>query len=156
MYVRIYGGVGPFSCAFIRDSFLHRWQIFRKEPFFHGHDNYDQLVKIAKVLGTDELYLYLEKYDIELDAQYDDILSRYGYTSFATSHLRYTVMDLGTPENHGQDSSRPKTSVIFRMRLLTSWTNCSVMTTRSGSRRRRPRTIHTSVRMPVNRVYAER
>jgi len=26
--------------------------IFRKEPFFHGHDNYDQLVKIAKVLGT--------------------------------------------------------------------------------------------------------
>ena len=23
--------------------------IFRKEPFFYGHDNYDQLVKIAKV-----------------------------------------------------------------------------------------------------------
>ncbi len=22
---------------------------FRKEPFFYGHDNYDQLVKIAKV-----------------------------------------------------------------------------------------------------------
>lgn len=51
-------------------------QIFRKEPFFHGHDNYDQLVKITKVLGTDELFLYLEKYDIELDAQYDDILGR--------------------------------------------------------------------------------
>jgi len=51
-------------------------QIFRKEPFFHGHDNYDQLVKITKVLGTDELYNYLEKYDIELDAQYDDLLGR--------------------------------------------------------------------------------
>jgi casein kinase II subunit alpha len=25
-------------------------QIFRKEPFFYGHDNHDQLVKIAKVL----------------------------------------------------------------------------------------------------------
>ncbi|KAH9712290.1 Casein kinase II subunit alpha-4 [Citrus sinensis] len=25
--------------------------IFRKEPFFYGHDNYDQLVKIAKVCG---------------------------------------------------------------------------------------------------------
>ena len=24
--------------------------------FFHGHDNADQLVKIAKVLGTDELF----------------------------------------------------------------------------------------------------
>ena len=26
--------------------------IFRKEPFFNGHDNYDQLVKIAKVPPT--------------------------------------------------------------------------------------------------------
>ena len=60
--------------------------IFRKEPFFHGHDNYDQLVRIAKVmlhtepfdcpeygvgnvqvLGTEELYEYLDKYQIELD-----------------------------------------------------------------------------------------
>ena len=51
--------------------------IFRKEPFFHGQSNSDQLVKIAKVLGTDELFEYLDKYDIELDAQYDDILSRF-------------------------------------------------------------------------------
>ena len=35
--------------------------IFRKEPFFHGHDNYDQLVRIAKVLGTEDLYDYLDK-----------------------------------------------------------------------------------------------
>ncbi|KAH9608435.1 hypothetical protein KSS87_008708 [Heliosperma pusillum] len=27
--------------------------IFRKEPFFYGHDNYDQLVKIAKVFLND-------------------------------------------------------------------------------------------------------
>ena len=51
--------------------------IFRKEPFFHGNSNSDQLVKIAKVLGTDELFEYLDRYDIELDAQYDDILSRF-------------------------------------------------------------------------------
>lgn len=51
--------------------------IFRKEPFFHGGSNADQLVKIAKVLGTDELFEYLDRYDIELDAQYDDILSRF-------------------------------------------------------------------------------
>ncbi|KAG0311437.1 Casein kinase II subunit alpha [Dissophora globulifera] len=51
--------------------------IFRKEPFFHGHDNYDQLVKIARVLGTNELFAYLEKYDLELDVQYDEILGRY-------------------------------------------------------------------------------
>jgi len=50
--------------------------IFRKEPFFHGHDNYDQLVRIAKVLGTDELYDYIEKYQIELDPRFNDILGR--------------------------------------------------------------------------------
>ncbi|CAF0823044.1 unnamed protein product [Rotaria sordida] len=51
--------------------------IFRKEPFFHGHDNYDQLVRIAKVLGTDELYEYLEKYQIELDPRFNEILGRH-------------------------------------------------------------------------------
>ena len=52
-------------------------QIFRKEPFFHGQDNYDQLVKIAKVLGTDDLFTYLEKYEIDLDPHFEDLLGRY-------------------------------------------------------------------------------
>jgi len=51
--------------------------IFRKEPFFHGHDNYDQLVRIAKVIGTEELYEYLDKYQIELDPRFNDILGRH-------------------------------------------------------------------------------
>lgn len=51
--------------------------IFRKEPFFHGNSNSDQLVKIAKVLGTDDLFDYLDKYEIELDTQYDDVLGRF-------------------------------------------------------------------------------
>ena len=75
----------PFGVLVDIDYSLDMWSlgamfasmIFRKEPFFHGHDNYDQLVKIAKVLGTDELFQYIEKYDIELDAQYDDLLGKY-------------------------------------------------------------------------------
>jgi len=51
--------------------------IFRKEPFFHGNSNSDQLVKIAKVLGTEDLFDYIDKYDIDLDTQYDDILGRF-------------------------------------------------------------------------------
>uniref|UniRef100_A0A4W5LRA1 non-specific serine/threonine protein kinase n=1 Tax=Hucho hucho TaxID=62062 RepID=A0A4W5LRA1_9TELE len=47
--------------------------IFQKEPFFHGQDNYDLLVRIAKVLGTDELFGYLRKYHIELDARFKDL-----------------------------------------------------------------------------------
>ena len=33
-----------------------------------------QLVRIAKVLGTDELYGYLKKYHIDLDLHFNDIL----------------------------------------------------------------------------------
>jgi len=51
-------------------------KIFKKEPFFHGHDNYDQLVKICKVLGTDDFFAYMDKYDIELDSHFDGILGR--------------------------------------------------------------------------------
>nr|GMD49722.1 casein kinase II subunit alpha-2-like [Ipomoea batatas] len=51
--------------------------IFRKEPFFYGHDNYDQLVKIAKVLGTDELNAYLNKYHLELDPNLAALVGRH-------------------------------------------------------------------------------
>lgn len=67
--------------------------MFRKEPFFYGHDNYDQLVKIAKVLGTDELYNYLSKYGIELDPQLEGLVGRHArrpwnkFTNPENAHL---------------------------------------------------------------------
>ncbi|CAM9735629.1 unnamed protein product, partial [Heterosigma akashiwo] len=70
--------------------------IFRKEPFFHGHDNYDQLVKIAKVLGTDELFQYLDTYDLELDAQFDGILGRHSkkpWQRFVTAENQHLVSE---------------------------------------------------------------
>lgn len=51
--------------------------IFKKEPFFQGHDNNDQLVKIAKVLGTDDLRAYLARYGLKLPSVYHDILHDY-------------------------------------------------------------------------------
>lgn len=68
--------------------------IFRKEPFFHGQDNYDQLVRIAKVLGTDDLYGYLKKYHIDLDPHFNDILgqhSRKRWENFIHSENRHLV-----------------------------------------------------------------
>ena len=70
--------------------------IFRKEPFFHGHDNYDQLVKIAKVLGTEELFHYLDTYDLELDPHFDGILGRHSKKSwqkFITPENQHLVSD---------------------------------------------------------------
>ena len=48
--------------------------IFRKEPFFKGEDNYDQLAKIVEVLGSNCFDEYLAKYKIDLDPYYEDIL----------------------------------------------------------------------------------
>lgn len=36
-----------------------------------------QLVRIAKVLGTEDLYDYIDKYNIELDPRFNDILGRW-------------------------------------------------------------------------------
>lgn len=70
--------------------------IFRKEPFFVGRDNYDQLVKIAKVLGTNDLIKYLEKYDLTLDSHFDGIMGRYtkkSWKRFVTDENRSLVSD---------------------------------------------------------------
>eukprot|EP00898_Chlorokybus_atmophyticus_P006078 jgi/Chlat1/6471/Chrsp45S05977 len=63
--------------------------IFRKEPFFHGHDNNDQLV-----LGTDGLWAYARKYSIELDPHLQSLLgshSRKPLTRFINSDNQHLV-----------------------------------------------------------------
>jgi serine/threonine protein kinase len=107
--------------------------IFRKEPFFHGNSNSDQLVKIAKVLGTDDLFEYLDRYDIELDAQYDDILGRFprkNWHSFVNSEnqrfvsndaidfldklLRYDHQVSGFPQQDGMTADTMMLGAIDR------------------------------------------
>jgi casein kinase II subunit alpha len=51
-------------------------EIFKKEPFFMGDSNRDQLVKIAQVLGTENLYKYLKKYHLKLDDEFMKILGK--------------------------------------------------------------------------------
>jgi casein kinase II subunit alpha len=53
-------------------------------------------VKIAKVLGTDELYAYIEKYNITLDSHYDDILSQHSkkpWPKFVTTQNEHLVSE---------------------------------------------------------------
>jgi len=64
--------------------------IFRKEPFFHGHDNQDQLFRIAKVLGSEELQVYLDKYGLILETHLRQIVGR---------HTRKPWKKFITPEN---------------------------------------------------------
>jgi casein kinase II subunit alpha len=58
--------------------------IFRVDPFFSGQDNYDQLVKITEVLGTEDFYEYLEKYGLQLDPQLERLVGRHEREPWAT------------------------------------------------------------------------
>ncbi|KAJ8482650.1 hypothetical protein ONZ51_g5224 [Trametes cubensis] len=50
--------------------------LFRRENFFRGRDNDDQLLKIVKVLGSDEFEHYLAKYRLYLQTYDDELLQR--------------------------------------------------------------------------------
>ena len=65
-----------------------------QDPFFCGHDNYDQLVKIARVLGTDDLYEYLGRYGIELDPQLEALIgthSKKPWSKFVSPENQHLV-----------------------------------------------------------------
>lgn len=68
--------------------------IFRREPFFHGHDNQDQLVKIARVLGTKDLFEYIDKYGLELDPNFVALIGthpRKSWEKFVTEENRHVA-----------------------------------------------------------------
>ncbi len=41
-----------------------------------GESNRDQLVKISQVLGTENLYKYLKKYNLKLDEEYMKMIGK--------------------------------------------------------------------------------
>ena len=56
--------------------------IFRVDPFFKGSDNNDQLVRIAKIMGTEDLITYVRKYKINMPSQFTKILKNYPKVEF--------------------------------------------------------------------------
>ena len=70
---------------------------FKKEPFFKGSTNPDQLVKIARVLGTTELLAYLNKYGLKLPREYDNIMKdfpRKTWSEFTTPDTPLVVPEV--------------------------------------------------------------
>ncbi|KAL7065845.1 putative casein kinase II, alpha subunit [Cryptosporidium serpentis] len=68
--------------------------VFKRDPFFCGVDNNDQLVKIARVLGTDGLFEYLTKYKKQLEPYFDDLLGRHTrkpWSKFLTNENQHFV-----------------------------------------------------------------
>jgi casein kinase II subunit alpha len=72
--------------------------VFRKEHFFRGSDNDDQLLKIMRVLGSDQFDLYLKTYGIHFETDCDPLLRNYPkqpWTRFVTSDTQ----QLASPES---------------------------------------------------------
>jgi len=66
--------------------------IFRREPFFHGRDNRDQLVKIVRVLGTEDFVKFLMHNNLTLDASFLQLLTgqtRKPWSSFVTPEVQH-------------------------------------------------------------------
>ena len=63
--------------------------IFRREPFFRGKDNRDQLVRIAAVLGSDDLVRFLFRNNLSLEPAFMALL---------TGHPRRPWADFVTPD----------------------------------------------------------
>lgn len=69
--------------------------VFRKEPFFHGKSNTDQLVQIVRVLGLDDLHRYLLKYKLTLSTDYEDLgyYNRRPWKRFVNESNQHLVSD---------------------------------------------------------------
>ena len=50
--------------------------IFKKEPFFHGNDNFDQMIKIVKVVGSESVHSYINKFNLKPNVQYEGLLDK--------------------------------------------------------------------------------
>lgn len=91
--------------------------MFGKEPLFKGEDNQDQLVKICKVLGTEGLKQYLDRYGLDLPEVYEQSLKDYPrvpWSAFikASNRAKCTNDALGLAD--AAASVRPPGRSVFR------------------------------------------
>ncbi|GKY97898.1 hypothetical protein MPSEU_000747800 [Mayamaea pseudoterrestris] len=54
--------------------------LLRREPFFRGKDNVDQLAKIVAVLGTNDLIAYMQRYQIPITSDIQSIIQKHSTT----------------------------------------------------------------------------
>lgn len=72
--------------------------IFRVDTFFKGTDNFDQLIKILKVLGEQDLYTYMNKYGLSMPKDIKRLMKgnsyeRMPWSSFINDKNRHLVND---------------------------------------------------------------
>ncbi|XBW36673.1 hypothetical protein QEN19_002247 [Hanseniaspora menglaensis] len=57
--------------------------MFNVEPLFKGSSNTDQLIKIAQIMGTEDLMAYLRKYGLLLPDEYNGLMKNFSKISWS-------------------------------------------------------------------------
>ena len=70
--------------------------LFKKDAFFHGEDNDQVLLKITQVLGSEEYFEYIKKYDINLTEKLEVLITscnKKPWSKFITPENMHLVND---------------------------------------------------------------
>lgn len=75
--------------------------LLRREPFFRGKDNVDQLAQIIAVLGTDDLKKYMQRYNVSITNDIQNIIKK--SPAHRSSWTPFLPKDCPVPSNDAID-----------------------------------------------------
>lgn len=79
--------------------------LLRREPFFRGKDNIDQLGKIVAVLGCHDLLEYCDKNGIQLSSELEDVVHKYTMKSNFSGKRKSWLTLMGISKNVSKGNS---------------------------------------------------
>lgn len=79
--------------------------LLRREPFFRGKDNTDQLGKIVAVLGCQDLLEYCDKNAIQLSSDLEDVVHKYTMKSNFSGKRKSWLTLMGISKSSSLDKS---------------------------------------------------
>jgi Protein kinase domain. len=80
--------------------------LLRKEPLFRGRDNVDQLGKIVAILGSKDLYEYVNKYGLDLGKDLKRVIQKYSVRQNPTGKRKAWLSLLGSSAGVSGQGSR--------------------------------------------------
>jgi casein kinase II subunit alpha len=85
--------------------------LLRREPLFRGKDNVDQLGKIVAVLGSKDLFKYVQKYSLRLSNDLNKVIRKYSVRNNPSGQRKAWLSLMATENVAAQKSGGSKDSV---------------------------------------------
>lgn len=85
--------------------------LLRREPLFRGKDNVDQLGKIVAVLGSKDLFKYVQKYSLRLSNDLNKVIRKYSVRNNPSGQRKAWLSLMATENVAAQKSGGSRDSV---------------------------------------------